>query len=84
MIKGYTLPKDEYEDVENLWKSMSTLGERFQQISDMQSVYRSKYKRHEFVQQSNLNRVSWFSIGSSALMVFVGVLQVVMIRNLFK
>ena len=57
---------------------------KFETISHMQAVFRSRNSRHAYLQESNLKLVTWFSIGSCLVMVVVGILQVVLIRNLFE
>jgi len=84
MKRGHTLPKDEYEDVEKLRSSLNTIREQFSKMQAQQAHLVNKYKRHEYIQETNLWRVTYFSIGSSCTMLVVGVLQVVMIRNLFR
>ena len=57
---------------------------KFEVISHMQAVFRSKNSRHLFLQESNLSLVHYFSMGSCVLMIGVGILQVFLIRNLFE
>ena len=52
-------------------------------MSNFQGAYRAKSGRHQYLLDSNITRVNWFSFASCVLMITVGILQVLLVRNLF-
>jgi len=84
LFKDIPVLKDDVEHVQQLLKSMDNIGFKIEVIAHHQATYRSKHSRHKYLQDTNLRLVTWFSLGSCLVMIVVGVLQVVLIRNLFE
>eukprot|EP00794_Sanderia_malayensis_P016607 gene16607-18293_t len=56
---------------------------RIDTVSNYQGIYRAQTGRHQYLIESNMARVTWFSFASCFIMIAVGVLQVILVRNLF-
>ena len=56
---------------------------RIDTVSNFQGVYGAKSGRHQYLLESNIARVNWFSFASCVIMITVGILQVILVRNLF-
>ena len=49
-----------------------------------QQFFRARESRHRHTLEGNRRRVTWWSLSGCVVVVSVGILQVVLIRNLFK
>ena len=53
-------------------------------IMAYQKSHRLRERRHHYLADENLFRVTWFSLFSCLIMVGVGVMQVFIVKNLFE
>ncbi|XP_004206957.2 transmembrane emp24 domain-containing protein 5 [Hydra vulgaris] len=84
LFKGLHLEKDGYDNNNVIMVKLESIGLKFETIEQFQLIFRSRYKRHRSLQEHNQWLVTWFSSMSCILMIVVGILQVFLIRNLFK
>ncbi len=63
---------------------LDAIGTKLDKAYQSQLFFKARESRHKHTVDSNYNRVQWMSILVCCVMVAVGIIQVVLIRNLFR
>lgn len=70
--------------VQQIMKKLDSLGQKLQKMVSTQQFFKARESRHKHTIESNNTRVLWWSVFECSVIVGVGVLQVFVIRSLFK
>ena len=65
-------------------KRMEEIGQKLEWVIFQLMSFKAREARHRYIADDNNSRVLWWSLLESAVMVFAGVIQVIVIRNLFR
>ena len=68
----------------SLQSKLDNIGKNLTKIITTQNYFQARESRHRHTQDSNHNRVMWWSLLECSVIITVGVIQVVLIRNLFR
>ena len=63
---------------------LNGIGRKLTKASSSQSHFRARESRHKHTVENNSQRVVWWSLLEVVVIVTVGVVQVVVIRSLFR
>ena len=63
---------------------LDNIGKNLTKIITTQNYFQARESRHRHTQDSNHNRVMWWSLLECSVIITVGVIEVVLIRNLFR
>lgn len=63
---------------------LDSIGKKLDKVVSQQNYFQARESRHRHTVESNHKRVLWWSLLEITVIVIVGVIQVLLIRNLFK
>ena len=67
-----------------LQEKLDGIGKKLSKVVQTQNYFQARESRHRHTSDSNHTRVQWWSLLECSFMVSIGVLQVFLIRSLFK
>ncbi|XP_064385016.1 transmembrane emp24 domain-containing protein 1-like [Halichondria panicea] len=68
----------------DLMEKLDGIGKKLSKVVQTQNYFQARESRHRHTSDSNHTRVQWWSLLECSFMVSIGVLQVFLIRSLFK
>ena len=67
-----------------LQAKLDTIGKKLDKVISTQNYFQARESRHRHTVESNHHRVMWWSILEVTVIITVGMIQVFLIRSLFK
>lgn len=70
--------------VKDIKEKLDSIGKKLGKVTTTQNYFQARESRHRHTVESNMNRVMWWSLLECSVIVAVGIIQVFVIRSLFK
>lgn len=70
--------------VKDIKAKLDSISKKLTKVVSTQNYFQARESRHRHTVESNMNRVMWWSLLECSVMITVGIIQVFVIRSLFK